>query len=174
MKTIQINLLQQHKKPTKLADKFIFFALHYLRYIIILTQIVVIGVFFYRFSIDQQVIDLKESVSQKQEIMRISQPLIKEAQAVEAKTTIIKKLLSQQEKFSTVFNYIVSIIPQSATLNKLSITETNIDLAGTATDVVIIQTMYQRFKKDKLFKKIDLNEIVKTNELFTFSIRLTL
>ncbi|MDO8741626.1 MAG: hypothetical protein Q7J11_00595, partial [Candidatus Roizmanbacteria bacterium] len=58
----KINLLE--KKETSLLDKLTFFGLNYLRYIIVITQLVVIGVFFYRFQIDQSIIDLKEGVNQ--------------------------------------------------------------------------------------------------------------
>ena len=65
----KINLLE--KKELNLLDKLTFFCLNYLRYIIVITQLVVIGVFFYRFQIDQRIIDLKEGVEQKKEIVQI-------------------------------------------------------------------------------------------------------
>jgi len=65
----RINLLE--KKEQSLLDRLTFFGLNYLRYIIVITQLVVIGVFFYRFQIDQRIIDLKEGVEQKKEIVNI-------------------------------------------------------------------------------------------------------
>ena len=70
----KINLLE--KKDIGLLDKLTFFSLNYLRYIIVITQLVVIGVFFYRFQIDQKIIDLKEGVEQKKEIVKIVLPLL--------------------------------------------------------------------------------------------------
>jgi len=69
-----INLIE--KKEVSLLDRLIFFCLNYLRYIIVITQLVVIGVFFYRFQIDQRIIDLKEGVDQKKEIVKIVLPLL--------------------------------------------------------------------------------------------------
>ena len=57
------------------SEKVLYFSLHYLRYIIVLTQITVIAVFFFRFKVDQEIIDLKEKVTQKQEIFKITKPL---------------------------------------------------------------------------------------------------
>ena len=68
----KINLLE--KKDIGLLDKLTFFGLNYLRYIIVVTQLIVIGVFFYRFQIDQRIIDLKEAVEQKREIVKIVLP----------------------------------------------------------------------------------------------------
>jgi len=80
----QINLLP--KKEKDFVDRGIYFALHYLRYVLVLTQIVVIAVFFYRFQIDQEIIDLKDELTQKQEIVAVSAPLLSEAQVVDVKT----------------------------------------------------------------------------------------
>lgn len=174
MKQYRINLLQHKRKPIALIDKLIFFALHYLRYIIIITQIIVIGVFFYRFTIDQQVIDLKESVNQKQEIIHIALPIVQEAKAFEVKTTAIKKILDQQNQFSVHFDYIVSIIPESIIITTLNLTAQGITLAGNAPEINSIRALYERVKKDKKFKNVSLEEITKDESLFTFSINITI
>lgn len=174
MKQYRINLLQHKRKPITLIDKLIFFALHYLRYIIIITQIIVIGVFFYRFIIDQQVIDLKESVNQKQEIIHIALPIVQEAKAFETKTTAIKKILDQQNQFSVHFDYIVSIIPESIIIKTLNLTAQGITLAGNAPEVTSIRALYERVQKDKKFKNVSLEKITKDESLFTFSINITI
>ncbi|HLD26920.1 MAG TPA: PilN domain-containing protein [Patescibacteria group bacterium] len=174
MKRYQINLLQQRKKPEVLTDKLIFFALHYLRYIIIITQIIVIGVFFYRFTIDQQVIDLKESVSQKQEIIRTTVPLVNEVRAIETKTTVIKKLIDEQKKFLMHLNYITSIIPESIIISTVSISEQEIALEGKTTDLNSIRSLYERLKKDQKFQTVSLGEVKKDEQIFNFSLKTTL
>ena len=62
----KINLITRRKE--KVVDKVIYFVMNYLRYILVITQIIVIGVFFYRFKIDQEMVDLQEAVQQKKEI----------------------------------------------------------------------------------------------------------
>ncbi|PJB87766.1 hypothetical protein CO083_05355, partial [Candidatus Roizmanbacteria bacterium CG_4_9_14_0_8_um_filter_34_12] len=61
----KINLLLPKEKNW--LDKVIYFGLNYLRYILVITQTVIIMVFFYRFKIDQEIVDLKDAVKQKQE-----------------------------------------------------------------------------------------------------------
>lgn len=174
MKKYQINLLQQKKKPEVFTDKLIFFALHYLRYIIVMTQIVVIGVFFYRFTIDQQVIDLKESVNQKQEIIRITLPMVNEVKAIESKITVIKKLIAEQKNFSEHFTYITSIIPETIIINNLHISEQDITLEGKTADLNSIRLLYERLKKDQKFKTVSLGKVSKEEEIFTFSLNISL
>ena len=96
----KINLLE--KKDASLLEKMTSFGLNYLRYIIVITQLVVIGVFFYRFQIDQSIIDLREGVDQKKKIAQIVLPLLNEAVKVEKKTLIIEKNIVKQKNFITM------------------------------------------------------------------------
>src|SRR3989344_4294266 len=114
MKKYEINLIPKQKKT--LLDKLMFFLLHYFRYIIVLTQIVVISVFFARFSLDQEIVDLKESFTDKQAILEITKPLIQEAEAYVVKQNNAKVILTVQKQFIDDFTYILSIIPQDTSL----------------------------------------------------------
>lgn len=174
MTKYQINLLPRRKKPNILTDKLIFFALHYLRYIIIVTQIIVIGVFFYRFWIDQQVINLKESINQKQEIIRITLPMVKEAQALEEKITVIKKILDKQKQFTAHFDYIVSIVPESISIKTLNLASDTIKIEGESTNINSIRTIFERLKRDQKFTNVVLSNVTKAVNLFTFSIDITI
>ncbi|MFZ2026464.1 MAG: hypothetical protein WAV30_04220, partial [Microgenomates group bacterium] len=97
----KINLLPEKEKD--LLDKSIYFVLHYLRYVLVITQIVVISVFFYRFKIDQEIIDLKDELQQKQEIVAVSEPLLKEAEIVDIKTKQTREILVDQARFAESF-----------------------------------------------------------------------
>src|SRR3990167_132722 len=103
----KINLLE--KKDVGFLDKLIFFCLNYLRYIIVITQLVVIGVFFYRFQIDQRIIDLKEGVEQKKEIVKIVLPLLNEVAKIDKKTLIIDGIIVKQKDFSEMLNYFIAM-----------------------------------------------------------------
>jgi Tfp pilus assembly protein PilN len=168
MKNYQINLLK--KKKLTLLDKIIYFFLHYLRYVVVLTQIVVIAVFFYRFKIDQEIIELKESVDEKQEIIKVTNPLVEEAQAIDFKSNQIGKIINNQTQFIADFNYILSIIPQKITLNKLEIDSSAIKLSGIATDLDAIKLLYERIKKDEKFKDVAINKLSKIDFGFEFLI----
>ncbi|QQR63494.1 hypothetical protein IPH70_03205 [Candidatus Roizmanbacteria bacterium] len=87
--TYKINLLS--KQEMSLIDKTLYFFLNYLRYILVFTQIIVIGVLFYRFRIDQNIIDLKDSLDQKKEIVQAVKPLLDEAEKVNNQSIAIKR-----------------------------------------------------------------------------------
>ena len=68
-KQVNINLIERPDENNSLSNQFLSWAFTYGRYIIIITQIIVLSVFFLRFKFDREHADLKESVSQKEAIL---------------------------------------------------------------------------------------------------------
>ncbi len=166
MRKYQINLIP--KKKRDLADTIIYFFLHYLRYIIVLTQIVVIGVFFFRFQVDQEIIDLKESIDQKIEIMKVTKPLITEATSIDNKIGEIKNILDGQNVFLKNISYVFSVIPQDIVLTRVEVEKNSIKLGGNSNTIAAIQRLNEKLKKDKMYKSISISELAKAQLGFTF------
>ncbi len=166
----KINLLG--KKEPSLLDQLTFFGLNYLRYIIVITQLVVIGVFFYRFQIDQRIIDLKEAVDQKKEIVQIVLPLLNEAAKIDKKTLIIEKTIVKQKNFSMMFDYFITSFPESISLTNMEINEGSIKVIGDANNPKHLQAFYLLLKKDKKFKGVTLQNIKKTENGYSFTLLL--
>lgn len=162
----KINLM--NKKEVSLLDKLTFFGLNYLRYIIVVTQLIVIGVFFYRFQIDQKIIDLKDGVEQKKEIVKIVLPLIDEAVRIDKKTTLIEETLLQQKKFSDMFEYFIASFPETVTLTNLEIKGESIKIVGDAFNAQHLQAFYILLKKENKFKTVNLQNIKKTETGYNF------
>jgi len=168
MKNYQIDLLPK-KKPS-LIDEIVYFSLHYLRYVVVITQIVVIVVFFYRFKVDQEIIDLKESTNQKEEIIRVTLPLVTEAQVINNATDQIKQILKKQTQFVTNFDYLLSIFPTQLILTNLEISESKIKLIGMTSDLPMVKLFFEKLKRDKKFKQVVIDQINKSGMGFEFSI----
>lgn len=160
------------KKETPLMDKIFYFALNYLRYIIVITQLVVIAVFFYRFQIDQKIIDLKEAVDQKKEIVNIVLPLLNEADRIDKKTTEIKKILNKQTAFSSMMTYFLSVFPETAKLISLESTDNSLKISGVAGDPKNLQSFFYLLRKEKKFKIIEFQSIQKMDNGYGFTIAL--
>lgn len=166
----KINLLLP--KEQDLSDKILYFSLHYLRYILVITQIVVIGVFFYRFQIDQQIIDLKDELVQKQEIVAVSQPLVDEARSIDRKIKSSREILQRQEDIKGMTNYLFSLFPKGLHLTDMKIGINMIDFRGISDSPVILQLFLNRLRKDSRFNSIELKNINKTTNGFSFSFTL--
>lgn len=166
--TYKINLLS--KKDVSLVDKTLYFFLNYLRYILVFTQIIVIGVLFFRFRIDQNIIDLKDSLNQKKEIVEAVKPLLDEAERVNSQSVAIRKVAAKQDLQLSALNYILSVFPESVVLTTLSINDAAYTLKGTSTDPRQLQLFYARLQTDKRFKTVSLSNIRRVNDGYVFDL----
>lgn len=162
----RINLLLP--KEQVLADRIIYFAQNYLKYILVITQIFVIGVFFYRFKVDQQIIDLKDGLMQKQEIVDVSQPLIDEAKSIDHKIKVVQEVIRKQENLKEMMDYLLSRFPEEITLTDLKIESDETSFKGISNNSIILQTFYSRLQKEGRFKTVALKNIKKTDLGYTF------
>ncbi len=163
----KINLINVRKE--RVLDRVIYFALNYLRYILVITQIVVIGVFFYRFKVDQEIVDLQDSISQKKEIIQVSQPLIKEAKISSFKLESAASIVSGQKNTLDAMDYLLSLFPEKFTLKKMDITKGSIVIDGITQDFASIQSFLNRLRKEAKFSKAELTNVKKSDEGLEFS-----
>ncbi len=164
------NLFPQ-KEQTAL-EKITYFALHYLRYILVITQFVTICVFFYRFKVDQEIVDLKDTLSQKKAIVDTTHNLLNLVKVLDLKIKNVKTLYTKQDSIKNIYTYIFQKIPPQITINTLSIAEKNITLEGQTPDVAAIQDMYESIQTDKVFKDINLGSINKSESGYSFTLEL--
>ena len=172
MANYQINLY--HRQIESPVDKLIYFALHYLRYIIVLTQIVVIAVFFARFQLDQEIIDLKEKIGQKQEIIKVTKPLVEQAKSMSNRINEAQKYLKKQEEFLQIFAFLVNNVPRNIQLQEVMINNRSVNIKGVSVDLRSIVLYYNKLSENKIFSGIELKSINKTdiaNFEFSFASR---
>lgn len=160
------------KKELDIVDKAVYFAFHYLRYILVITQLVVIGVFFYRFKVDQEIVDLKDTLQQKKEIIEVSQPILKEVQAIDIKSGFASQLVQKQKLYQSMMSYFLGIFPQKLVLSSLEIQNNSVTFTGTTADVTSVQIFLARLRKDAKFKTVNLTTLKKSEAGYTFSFAL--
>lgn len=167
-----INLVPQKKE--KAVDRLIYFALNYLRYILVITQIVVIGVFFYRFKVDQEIVDLKEALDQKKEIIQVSRPLLAEAKTTDYSIRQASTIIDSQSNFFRSLEYLISRFPEQFFLDKMQFSNNKITMDGYSNDASILTAFSTRIREEKKFNKLTLTSLKKTERGLDFSFELEL
>lgn len=162
-----INLLPQGRHEA-FSDKVFYFILNYLRYIIIITQLVVIIVFVEKFTTDQQIVDLQESIDQKYEILSVFQPLAKDATSLSFKMKEVNNILKSQETLPKILTYLLSAFPKEIYLQQLSVKDDTVLMHGTTTDPLVLREFYRRLTVEKLFDTVDLKNINKVEAGYEF------
>ncbi len=165
-----INLIGERKRD--FFDNLLYFFLNYIRYILVITQLVVIGVLFYRFSIDQSIIDLKETVDQKKEIVKTVTPLITEIKRVDSQVTEIKTIIAQQDSQQKLLANILSQFPASANLSQLKLESNKVTLLGSASNPKDIQLFYNTLKKGGKVASVNFSNIKKAEVGYLFTLEI--
>ena len=165
-----INLFPEKEKS--LSDKIIYFALHYLRYILVITQFVAICVFFFRFKVDQEIVDLKDKLYQKESIVSSTKDLVDRVQEIDTKMKHIENIFAVQKRFQSEYTYVLSKIPPAITIGHLNMTKDSIDLEGIASSVSPIKSFYDSLRAENRFNVIDLSSIEKGEQGFSFTLHL--
>ena len=129
---------------------------------------VVIIVFFYRFQVDQEIVDLKDSVRQKGEIIAVSSSLLKDVQAVELKARSIEQVAVQQETMKEMYDYFFSSFPTDLYLTKLEFGDTGLHIEGYTTNIEMVRLYNARLKKEQRFKSVKLESLKKQDLNFVF------
>lgn len=166
----RINLIFSNREER--IRQIFYFIYNYLRYIIVITQIVVIFVFFNKIRYDQEIIDLQETLSQQKEIIDVSKPLIKEYLLIKKKVDKIGVLSKSQESLINQISYLSSIFPKGVSLTQLKYENGSFALLGNTIDPLLIKAIYSKLKKDNFFQNVVLERIEKKEFNYTFSIKL--
>ena len=175
MRKYKINLLKE--KEVDMGKKITFFLYHYLRYVIIITATIVIGVFFYRYLIDQQVIDLKEQVNEKQEIINVTKPLVAKVEEISKKIGEINTRLVDQDNFSANIRYALSVIPEKIILTDFKFESKRILIGGISADYTTVRILQYKLSREVVYnsrnikyKKVTIDKIIKGTQGFEFAI----
>lgn len=156
---ININLLLKEDLGESFTSQILSWALTYGRYIIILTQIIVLFVFFLRFKLDRDHTDLKESVTQKQAILTSISDFEKEIRKTQGKLKSIEEILEGQTNILKVLRFFQEKTPSNITFTFLSLNTEKLSFSATAGNLRSFNYLLQQLQKDNRFSEIALENI---------------
>jgi len=164
-----INLFPHSKHHT--IERLKYFGTHYLRFLLVITQLIVICVFMYRFSIDQQIVDEKQKLSQKLAIIEATKTLRADLEKKQTSIKQIQMIFTMQDVWRDQVTYIRSVFPKKATLKLLTVNEKSIQLSGSTDTRLIVQQLYQKITNEKKFKSVKLDQFTRdVDGMYQFTI----
>lgn len=168
-----INLVQ--KRSSNTFERVVYFFSNYLRYILVITQLVVIGVLFFRFRIDQNIADLKESIKSKKAIIEadVVKDTVKNALTVQKQSQELLTIIKDQQTVTEILNYLLATFPRDIVLTTMNIEASEVKMDGETGDALLIKRYFNKLKKDKKFSSVELSDIKRTESGFTFSLILS-
>lgn len=158
-KPVNINLIIKEQTGDSISEQFLSWILSYGRYIIIITQIIVLSVFFFRFKIDRDHTDLKELVTQKQAIVESLSDLETEVRSVQGRLTNVKNISSSQNALLNVIRFLQQKIPSDTIFSNLLLSSDNISFQATSANLRSFSFILSQLQQDKKFSEVILQDM---------------
>jgi Tfp pilus assembly protein PilN len=130
--SVTINLLAENKNTNSPWNRIMIWITSYGRYIMISTELIVLIAFASRFSLDRKLTDLKENITEKQEILEVNKELEQEIRSVQEKISAIKLLMREQPAPVETLIVVHTLLPTGAYLDTLTIDKNKITTNVTA------------------------------------------
>lgn len=117
----ELSLLPDSNNPNSFSARFIKWATTVGRWIMILTELIVISAFISRFWLDRKNSDLSDAIRQKQSILESTQDFELEFLALQKRLNFIKTFYSQNHEYSSKIDSLVNSTPSDLIYKNLSI-----------------------------------------------------
>lgn len=172
----QINLLPRKDLAGTRIEKLLQFAISYGRYIIVVTQLIVLLVFFSRFRLDIELTDLKDSIEQKRDIVQSLQDFETEVCSLQDRIASARFLKENHTELKLALNSIKTILIPGNVLTSLSVAGNQIVISGMSKDGQSLSSFFNKINSTNDFSGFQIKKITKqqTSDFVDFQISLTL
>lgn len=160
-KTPTINLL---KKNRNFLDQLIKWSLTVGRLIIILTEVIALSAFLYRFSLDRKLIDLHEKIKQKQIILDLFKENEEKYRNIQKKLEKSKEVTVEAEKKDKLYNDVLAFASELS-LTNISITEKNLRIEANTNSLTSLVQFIKNLKNYNQIQTISLDKIENKSSL---------
>lgn len=158
-----INLLPKSEFETSFWGKFLKWALSTGRYMVILTELVVIIAFLSRFKLDKDLADLSDNISGKKAVIDASASYEKQFRTIQNKLLVAEKMIDSQTGMAAIIDLITTRTVPGIKLSSVNVTKSEVLVSGTALSDQAFGDFITRVTASKKWKSVDLADITATN-----------
>jgi Tfp pilus assembly protein PilN len=126
----KINLLPKDDFAYSPTGKLVGWAVSVGRWIVVLTEFVVICAFLSRFYFDTQLANLFDEIKQKKAIVASATTFEDNFRQIQERTNLVKTLLAQEKKPSVWIVEVSKLLPVEVTLNRIAVADDELKIAG--------------------------------------------
>ncbi len=155
--TASINLVKN--RGSTFFDKFIKWALSIGRTLVILTEVIALSAFLYRFSLDRQIVDLHDKIKQKQVIIGLSKQQEDRFRNLQNKLSLLKTLNVKAPIVPGLLAGVVALAPNSLLIHSITVSETQIHVEATAQNISAVTTFVKGLKNYPNIQTVSLDKI---------------
>lgn len=175
--TPEINLLPLEDLERAPLGKFLKWALTAGRYIVIITELIVLLAFLSRFKLDRDISDLSDDISRKKSIIAATASFENRVRRLQVRLKAIDDLGQSAPAPEKYLPFIASVLPQEAVVNRISIDQRGISLFGFVGSEGGIATLTQDLRKNSQVKDVSVEKVEQSpdgSNILSFVVSVTL
>ena len=152
-----INLIKNRQVP--LFDKFMNWALTAGRLIVIITEVVAVAAFVYRFSLDERLIDLHSAIKQKQALISLLKSDENKYRNLQDRIALASTLSEKNAKTNKVVLNIIALIPSGVKISSLTFNQDKITINANINSVEALTDFINILKNYPDVKSVSIDNI---------------
>lgn len=152
-----INLVKRERED--FLETFLRWALSIGRLVVMLTEIVALSAFLYRFSLDRQLIDLHDKIKQKQTIVNLLKDNENKYRNLQNRLTIASKLTDVSLNVTDLFTGITDLAPAGFFINTMLISENEVRIDANTTSLQPLVVFISNLKSYPKINTVSLDKI---------------
>lgn len=154
-----INLLSQDEFTASPVGKFFKWALTIGKYIVIVTQLVVITAFVYRFKLDRDLEALNDSIMEQQTVIDSFKDLEHNVRVLQNQLNTLKVITQDQTAMEATLTSLGQATPLQIELETLSLTQETLNITGRSLTEAGLSTLISSLQRQPLFTDITVNSV---------------
>jgi len=159
-----IELLPKEEWERTSIGKFLKWTLSVGRYIVIVTELIVILAFISRFKLDRDLTDLCEEIKQKQNVVEANSRFEQDFRFLQKRLSTIEGLEKERSVPAKVIEKLALIIPTDVIIDKLTVSGNEIGLSATALSDQGLASFLNNLKTSPNFDKLVLSGVTTGSE----------
>jgi Tfp pilus assembly protein PilN len=168
---LSINLLDNKGEP--FLDKLLRWMLSIGRAIVILTEVIALSAFIYRFSIDRRIVDLNDEIKDKQLILSQLDRPEREYRNLQERLTTAKRIEQTGAETTQRFNDVVTIGTGRIRFNTLSVSRTEIKIDGETPSTAQLNYFIQQLRQLPFIDRVSIDKLDNRTSQGSISVAIT-
>ncbi len=152
-----INLVKNKQIP--FLDKLFNWALTVGRLIVIITEIVAVAAFVYRFSLDEKLVNLHSAVKQKQVLVSLLKNEENTYRNLQGRIALASTLSARSVKVNRIIHNIISTMLQETKINDLTLNNDRITMSTSASSSASLTNIVNSLKSYPDIKSVSIDNI---------------
>lgn len=146
-------------KQTPFLDRFMDWTLTIGRLIVIITEVVAVIAFIYRFSLDEKLVDLHSAIKQKQSIISVLKNDENKYRNLQDRITLAAIFSEKADKSNQTITDIAGLIPKQARINNLILNKNQLNIGINVVSVFPLASLINSLKSYSGVKSISIDSI---------------